>query len=137
METSLGRGYSIHEDFGLTDFYSPPSSVIDDIDEHDDDHLNAEDEEHDEQISTVPSQDPTLPSSLIDEINSLNLSKNFPSIKKSNSNLNVLSLFRYGEIIIRCNTSTNTTRFITFDNPFKSNDDKQQCFSIDINNKKC
>lgn len=137
METSLGRGYSIHEDFGLTDFYSPPSSVIDDIDEHEDDHLNPEDEEHDEQNSTVPSQDPTLPSSLIDEINSLNLSKHFHSIEKFNSNFQRLSLFRYGEIIIWCNTSTNTTRFITSDNPFKSNDDEQQCFFIDINNKKC
>ena len=75
METSLGRGYSIHEDFGLTDFYSPPSSIIDEIDEQEDDIFYAEEEEHDEKLSIVPTQDPTLPSSLIEEINHLNLSK--------------------------------------------------------------
>lgn len=136
METSLGRGYSIHEDFGLTDFYSPPSSVIDDIDEHEDDVLYPEDEEHDEQNSTVPSQDPTLPSSLIDEINSLNISKLFIRIEIE-FEFEHLSFFRYGEIPIGCNTSTNTTCFITFDSPSKSNDDDKQRFFIDITNKKC
>ena len=75
METSLGHGYLTHEDFGLTDFYSPPSSVVDDADEHDDDLSYPEDDEHDQRIAILPSQDPTLPSSLIDEINCLNLSK--------------------------------------------------------------
>nr|ACI90363.1 CNNOS1-like protein [Philodina roseola] len=77
METSLGRGHSIPEEFGLTDFYSPPSSLIDDIDEREDELFYPEDEQNDELNSIVPSQDPTLPSSLIDEINCLNLSKKY------------------------------------------------------------
>ena len=76
MEASLGRGYSIHEDFGVTDFYSPPSSLIDETEEQDDDLFYPEDEEHDEQQpSIVPTQETILPSSLIEEISSMNLSK--------------------------------------------------------------
>lgn len=75
METSLGRGYSINEDFGMTDFYSPPSSVIDEIDEHEDDVLYPEDGEQDESSLTVSTTDTALPESLLEDINKLTLSK--------------------------------------------------------------
>lgn len=73
METSLGRGYSINEDFGMTDFYSPPSSVIDEIDEHEDDVLYPEDGEQDESSLTVSTTDTALPESLLEDINKLTL----------------------------------------------------------------
>ncbi|CAF4704324.1 unnamed protein product, partial [Rotaria magnacalcarata] len=51
METVLGRGYSINEEFGLTDFYSPPSSIIDQNEEKDDDLFYAEEETNEIQLT--------------------------------------------------------------------------------------
>ncbi|CAF3479182.1 unnamed protein product [Rotaria socialis] len=51
METVLGRGYSINEEFGLTDFYSPPSSIIDQNEEQDDDLFYAEEETNEIQLT--------------------------------------------------------------------------------------
>ncbi|CAF0841394.1 unnamed protein product [Adineta ricciae] len=45
METALGRGYSINDESGLTDFYSPPSSIVDEDEEQDDDLFYPEDVE--------------------------------------------------------------------------------------------
>ena len=43
METALGRGYSINDESGLTDFYSPPSSIVDEDEEQDDDEDDGDD----------------------------------------------------------------------------------------------
>lgn len=92
MEASLGRGYSIHEDFGVTDFYSPPSSLIDETEEQDDDLFYPEDEEHSEQPSIVPTQETILPSSLIEEISSMNLSESFIDSARLHSSLPIDAL---------------------------------------------
>ena len=75
METSLGRGYSINEDFAITDFYSPPSSVIDEIDEPEEDSFYPEDGEQDEQLCIVPDPETNLPDSFLEHINTLTLSE--------------------------------------------------------------
>lgn len=71
METVLGRGYSINDEFGITDFYSPPSSIADQDEEQDDDLFYPE-EEHDEVEVT---DNMILSSSSINEINDTNSSK--------------------------------------------------------------
>ncbi|CAF2404231.1 unnamed protein product [Rotaria sp. Silwood2] len=51
METVLGRGYSINEEFGITDFYSPPSSVIDQDEEQEDDLFYHQDENNEVELT--------------------------------------------------------------------------------------
>ena len=90
METTLGRGYSMNEDFGVADFYSPPSSIVDELEELDDDLFYPGDEaqEGDEQQQQQPPQqqqqpfssDTPLPLTLVDEMSSLNLSKSFHAV---------------------------------------------------------
>jgi hypothetical protein len=70
METVLGRGYSINDESGLTDFYSPPSSIVDE-----DDDLFYPEEENDNEIEL--NNNTNLSSSSIDEINSSKLNKYF------------------------------------------------------------
>ena len=114
MEASLGRGYSIHEDFGVTDFYSPPSSLIDETEEQDDDLFYPEDEEHNEQPSIVPTQETILPSSLIEEISLMNLSKSLTySARLHSSVLNRCAEITVVEINLHwLDTATNTSCFL-------------------------
>lgn len=70
MEAALGRGYLMNEEFGLTDFYSPPSSIVDEEEEKDDDLFYPEEENH--EIETDPNI--ALPSSSIQEIKDSNIS---------------------------------------------------------------
>ena len=76
METVLGRGYSIDEEFGMIDFYSPPSSIIDEDEEYDDDGDNDDlfyrEEEHDEIEQT---DNTTLKLTSIDKIYDVDFSK--------------------------------------------------------------
>ena len=61
MESVLGRGYSINDESGLTDFYSPPSSIIDE-DEDDDLFYPEEDEEENENENEIePNNDTNNP----------------------------------------------------------------------------
>jgi hypothetical protein len=73
METSLGRGYSLHEESGLTDFYSPPSSIIDEDEEFS--YPEDEEVEEEEDLSIVSTNNITLSSSSVNEIKSMNLRK--------------------------------------------------------------
>jgi len=56
METVLGRGYSVNDESALTDFYSPPSSVVDE----DEDIFYPEDEEEIEQLPTINIEESNL-----------------------------------------------------------------------------
>jgi len=73
METVLGRGYSINDESGLTDFYSPPSSIVDEDEEHDDDLFYPE-----EEVELV--DNPTLPTSSIIETSETNSENGFSSL---------------------------------------------------------
>ncbi|UJR21016.1 hypothetical protein I4U23_024116 [Adineta vaga] len=72
METALGRGYSINDESGLTDFYSPPSSIVDEDEEQDDDLFYPEEVE--------PVDELTFSSSSINETNETNLKSGFNSL---------------------------------------------------------
>ena len=67
METALGRGYSINDESGLTDFYSPPSSIVDEDEEQDDDLFYPEDAE--------PVDETMFASSSVNETTDTNSSK--------------------------------------------------------------
>ncbi|CAF1134261.1 unnamed protein product [Rotaria sordida] len=68
METVLGRGYSISEEFGITDFYSPPSSIIDKDEELADDLFYPQEENNHIELTN----NLTLSSSSINQINNTN-----------------------------------------------------------------
>lgn len=86
----------MNEDFGVADFYSPPSSIVDELEELDDDLFYPGDEgqegdEQQQQQQQSFSSDAPLPSTLVDEMSSLNLSKSFNDVTAENPSRRCLS----------------------------------------------